>query len=138
MTMKQNNLVGLKRVLGKATTPSMRRGMLSLRDRFYDFNMQYRKARGRIGSLPDFIVIGAQRSGTTYLYDELINHPNVASAFTKEVHYFDVNYTRGLDWYRAFFPLVDGHANHNGHRPYTITGEASPCYIFYPCTAQRI
>jgi hypothetical protein len=42
--------------------------------------------------LPDFVIIGAQKCGTTSLYNYLAEHPNVAPAFTKEAHFFDVDY----------------------------------------------
>ena len=67
-------------------------------------------------SLPDFVILGAQRAGSTTLYRALVGHPQVRRALLKEIHYFDLNYERGLRWYRAHFP-----------RPKrgTITDEAS-------------
>src|SRR6266853_440579 len=55
--------------------------------------------------LPDFLIIGAQRSGTSTLYQHLARHPSVKRAARKEVHSFDTYYDRGLDWYRAQFPF---------------------------------
>jgi hypothetical protein len=40
-------------------------------------------------SLPDFLVIGAQKAGTTWLYAQLQNHPQVWLPPIKEIHYFD-------------------------------------------------
>src|SRR5213593_4009790 len=55
--------------------------------------------------LPDFLIIGAQRSGTTSLYRYLIRHPAVAPAvLAKGAHYFDTAFDRGLPWYRGHFP----------------------------------
>ena len=82
--------------------------------------------------LPDFLVIGAQRSGTTTLYDLLVQHPDVRAARTKEVHYFDLHHDRGPAWYRSNFPLHMG----SGDRPW-LTGEASPLYLFHPLAAAR-
>ncbi len=59
--------------------------------------------RGRL--LPDFVIIGAAKAGTTSLYAWLGQHPYVEPAKHKEVHYFDYNYPRGDDWYRMHFPL---------------------------------
>jgi len=76
------------------------------------------------GALPDFVVIGAQKSGTTSFYRDVIRHPHVGRSTKKEVHFFDHNFDKGLDWYRAHFPspeLKDGRR--------TITGEASPYYL---------
>ena len=61
-------------------------------------------ASGRM--LPDFLIIGAQRGGTTSLYEYLVAHPSVGPAFKKEVHFFDLYYDKGLTWYRSNFPLV--------------------------------
>jgi hypothetical protein len=81
--------------------------------------------------LPDFIIIGTQRGGTTSLYNYLSEHPRVAPARQKEIHYFSRQYDRGRDWYEAFFP------RHRGLRG-RITGEASPYYLFHPYSPQRV
>jgi len=89
--------------------------------------------------LPDFIIIGAQRCGTTSLYKYLIEHPCVAPAFRKEVHFFDANFGRGLDWYRAHFPSVPYKYCAKQIRGHNIlTGEASPYYIFHPHAPKRV
>jgi len=80
---------------------------------------------------PDFIIIGAQKGGTTSLYLYLIQHPQIAPAAQKEVHYFDLKFDKGPDWYCAQFPQ----AENGSHK---ITGEASPYYIFHPQVPQRI
>lgn len=89
-----------------------------------------RRGPGRGRTLPDFIIIGAAKCGTTSLYDWLSRHPFVAPASTKEVHYFDYAHFRGPDWYRTHFPLErDRRAFAADHgRPF-ITGEASPSYL---------
>ena len=81
--------------------------------------------------LPDFIIIGTQRGGTTSLYTYLTAHPKIAPARVKEVHYFSVNYEKGLDWYRSNFPRTRGLRRR-------ITGEASPYYIFHPHSPGRV
>ena len=48
--------------------------------------------------LPDFLIIGAEKCGTTTLYNYLIQHPDVFSAKEKEVNYFVRNWTK---WYRS-------------------------------------
>ncbi len=82
--------------------------------------------------LPAFLIIGVQRGGTTSLYDYLIQHPRIASAKKKEVHYFDLKYAQGLDWYRSQFPWW------LNIRRNVITGEASPYYIFHPAVPDRV
>jgi hypothetical protein len=56
-------------------------------------------------ALPDFLIIGAMRSGTTSLYYALTQHPRVVPPGKKEIHFFNSNYERGPDWYRTWFPL---------------------------------
>ena len=54
---------------------------------------------------PSFVIVGAQKAGTTSLYRYLIQHPNIKSSLLKEIHYFDLNYNKSLSWYHLFFPL---------------------------------
>jgi hypothetical protein len=102
-----------------------------------DAVLRARRASASRRVLPDFLLIGAQKAGTTSLYSYLAAHPGVRPAARKEVHYFDVNYARGEDWYRAMFPTERalGGAGAAGRR--SITGEASPYYLFHPLAAER-
>ena len=78
-----------------------------------------------IGALPDFVIIGAGKSGTTSLYDLLIRHPCVEGAAMKEVRYFNQHFEKGIQWYRSQFPPPRWK---DGRR--IITGEATPGYLF--------
>jgi hypothetical protein len=90
-----------------------------------------RLATGPVRTLPDFVIIGAQKCGTTFLYQLLVQHPQVKPAFAKEIHYFDLNFRKGDNWYRSYFPLQ----MRNGRK--YITGEASPYYLFHPHAPRR-
>jgi Sulfotransferase domain len=90
----------------------------------------YGLATKRARILPSFLVIGAQRAGTTSLFYYLCSHPDVARPVTKEIHFFDDNYWREADWYRSFFALALG-----GKR---VTGEATPYYLFHPAVPSRV
>ena len=81
---------------------------------------------------PDFLIIGAQKAGTTSLYDYLVQHPRIAAARTKEVHFFDHHFARDTTWYeRQFAPRkLFGETR--------ITGEASPFYLLHPRVPQRV
>ncbi len=57
-------------------------------------------------AMPDFIIIGTMRGGTTSLYNYLLAHPQIAPATQKEVHFFDWHFHRGISWYRAQFPSL--------------------------------
>ncbi len=84
------------------------------------------------GALPDFLVIGVGKGGTTFLYHLLGQHPHVEPAATKEVHFFGNLYDEGVEWYRQNFPAPrwkDGRM--------TITGEASP-HIAHPLAPERV
>ncbi len=74
---------------------------------------------------PDFLIIGAQRSGTTSLYNYLAAHPHVAPVREKELHFFDLQQANGPGWYRTHFPL-------RTRRPRQRSGEATPMYLFHP------
>ncbi|MGZ9225178.1 MAG: sulfotransferase family protein [Anaerolineales bacterium] len=103
------------------------------RVRFY-----YRYATWRIRPLPDFIIIGAQKAGTTSLHAYLSQHPQFLKPYEKEVHFFDGgldpdldNYKKGQAWYRAHFPF-----RRNGSASRVF--EASPLYIFNPLVPDRM
>jgi hypothetical protein len=100
---------------------------------------RFRLATGAARVLPDFVIIGAQKCGTSSLYRYLAAHPSVAPAARKEVHYFDWGYQRGLNWYRAHFPTAvyrTAFQTITG-RPLYV-GEASPYYLFHPYVPARM
>jgi hypothetical protein len=89
--------------------------------------------------MPDFLIVGGQRCGTSSLYYYLTEQHGITSAATKEVHFFDDFYTRGIDWYRAQFPTkAYQYYIENVRKRRFITGEASPYYIFHPHAPGRI
>jgi hypothetical protein len=53
--------------------------------------------------LPDFLGIGAQKAGTTWLYENLRRHPGLYMPDRKELHYFDWYFHRSLRWYAGHF-----------------------------------
>jgi len=77
-------------------------------------------------STPDFLILGAAKSGTTTLIHELKNHPHV---FTPgyEVNYFTQKYTKGAQWYNALFNFPD-----------KIQGEKSTSYFYEKPCHERI
>ena len=89
--------------------------------------------------LPSFIIIGAQRCGTTSLYDYLSHHPQIIPSPVKELFYFDDYYTRPIEWYKSFFPTKKEQEKlERDLVASVITGEASPSYFFHPYAAKRI
>ncbi len=71
---------------------------------------------------PDFLGIGAQKSGTTWLWQQLRLHPQLFFPETKEIHFWDLHYSRGYKWYEnQFHPDVDG-----------LAGEITAAYAILP------
>jgi hypothetical protein len=93
----------------------------------------------RVRMLPAFLIVGAQRCGTTSMYRTLSQHPAVVKAVLhKGVHYFDLNYGHPLGWYRAHFPLTARAAQATPASQTAVTFESSPYYLFHPLAAGRI
>ena len=77
--------------------------------------------------IPDFLIIGTQKGGTTSLFNYLKQHPETALPDQKEIHFFDKQYKRGPDWYFNKFSSE-----------HLITGEATPYYLYHPYVAERV
>lgn len=90
--------------------------------------------------LPNYLIIGAQKAGTTFLHETLCTHPLVVAPKVKEVHYFDFHPQRGLRWYRRRFPVggVGALLRARRCRCRLRRGEATPYYLFHPLAAGRI
>lgn len=99
----------------------------------------YGKATAAVRPLPDFLIVGAQKAGTTALYAYLRWHPAVLGPSWKEVSFFDRHYQRGEAWYRGHFPnaLRLKLASRRAGIPPAV-GEASPSYLFHPLAAERV
>ena len=110
-------------------------------DRLYKLSM-YRTQRGitsHLRGLPDFVIIGAQKCGTTSLHYFVAMHPNIAPASKKEIHYFSLRYKFGEQWYRSHFPTnLSRRYFYKKTKQKLLSGEASPTYIFYPTVPDRM
>jgi hypothetical protein len=89
-----------------------------------ELRLRMRDAR----ALPDAMIIGAMKSGTSSLHYYLTQQPQVIAPLRKEVHYFDLNFGRGEAWYRANF----GREGQDG-----VNLDSSPYYLFHPLVPQR-
>lgn len=85
-------------------------------------------------TLPNFLGIGGQRCGSTWLFELLSSHPQVYLPYIKELHYFnnEINYNRGISWYEKNFPNGDQAVN------YRAIGEFTPNYLDCSECPQRI
>lgn len=98
------------------------------------------RATAAIRPLPDFVILGAQRSGTTTLWRWLCEHPSMIPPIfgLKGVHYFDLAYDRPLSWYRGHFPSLPHRRWVTRRAGGARTGEASPYYLFHPAVPGRL
>jgi len=88
--------------------------------------------------LPDFIIIGAMKCGTTSLYYDICEHPCTLAAAYDEIGFFDSNFHLGLNWYRSMFPRKKQIENIRRKEGVAITGEDTPFYFWNPLAAKRI
>jgi hypothetical protein len=79
--------------------------------------------------LPDFLVLGTQKGGTTTLQQLLIQHPGVCLAPGKEVHYFSKHWDQPTAWYASHYA---------GAAPQQRCGDITPFYLFHPQAPKRI
>lgn len=83
----------------------------------------------KLRKTPDFLLIGGSKCGTTTLYNYLIHHPQIATPLVKEIHFFSYKYSKGLDWYKMFFPLKTTNK---------MVFEASTSYLTDDCAPDNI
>lgn len=82
-----------------------------------------------MGRAPNFLIVGAMRSGTSSLAGYLADHPDVFVTPRKEIHYFNRFYDEGFEWYLEKFAGAGGeHA----------VGEATPSYMYEPVAIERL
>jgi hypothetical protein len=100
--------------------------------------------------LPEFLLIGTKRGGSTTLWKYLSAHPGIVPLFPsarwlpaqydmKGVHYFDTKFGRSAAWYRGHFRTAwarERLARRRGGP--VVAGEASPYYLFHPCAPERV
>ena len=79
--------------------------------------------------LPNFLYVGPDKAGSSWLHEMLIKHPDVYLTPAKDLYYFDRYYDRGPAWYAAQFREARGE---------TIVGEVCQDYLFHPEAAARI
>lgn len=81
------------------------------------------------GRLPNFLYIGPDKAGSTWLHEVLVKHPDIFLSPAKDLYFFDRYYQRGTDWYRRFFA---------GAGREQVVGEVCQDYLFDPEAPQRI
>lgn len=89
-----------------------------------------RRPTARWRPLPNLLVIGAQRCGTSSLFKYLGGHPQCHASVRKEIRYFTEFYSEGVNWYKAHFPLKTV-------GPSRVIFEATPDYLLDSRVPQR-
>jgi len=105
------------------------------------YNVLQRRFHGitsPIRLLPDFIVIGAKRCGTTSLYHYLGLHPRIKRSSHDHLGFFDDNFHLGLQFYRSFFPTIFGKRYAKFRKRKYLTYDVTSTYIYEPRIASRI
>jgi len=111
----------IKLLFGKTHETRSLRKKISARFRF--FTEKYR-------DLPNFLVIGTQKGGTTSLYRYLSKHPQILGTLSvKELSFFDEFFLRGIHWYKSNFRFK---------RKNKLSFEATTHYLFNPNSAARV
>ncbi|MEM1260746.1 MAG: sulfotransferase domain-containing protein, partial [Bacteroidota bacterium] len=80
---------------------------------------------------PDFLVIGAMKSGTSSLLEYLVDHPQIKKGKEKEIHFFDKYFSKGVEWYETQFPKKEENSDF-------LTGEATPAYLLFPSIPKKV
>ncbi len=105
---------------------------------------RYGMATSGMRPLPDHLIIGAKRGGTSSAYTYLQQHPRVAPAFPsvqrfKGTYYFDKAYEQGEDWYRSHFPTRTARrVRAIGAGGPVVVGEACPYHLVHPLAPVRV
>lgn len=80
--------------------------------------------------LPNFLYIGPDKAGSSWLHEVLIRHPEVYLSPAKDLYFFDRYYDRGPAWYARQFAAAQDH--------HQVVGEICQDYLFHPLAAERI
>lgn len=126
----------MDKIVARGITPVTVAQFLAMRLRERT-QVMWRRLSAGSRPLPDFLIIGGQKCGTSSLYRYLITHPQIEPSLTKEVHYFDLHHARGERWYRAHFSKCTQPDVRGLPRGF-LTGETSPYYLMDPRVPRRV
>lgn len=81
--------------------------------------------------LPDFLIVGAPKCGTTTMHEILKQHSQIFLPTEKEIHFFDnnKNFSKGINWYKNYFKNIPKDK---------IAGDITPSYMYYDYAIKRI
>lgn len=93
---------------------------------------------GPIRVLPDFIIIGAKRCGTTSLYHYFGEHPCIVPSVHDKLGFFDDNFNLGINWYKSLFPTILHKQYVKFRKKKFMSYDVTSTYIQNPEVAKRI
>jgi hypothetical protein len=107
---------------------------------------RFRHATSPFRLLPSFLVIGTQQAGASSLFAALRRHRDVSAPYaghedvrwSEQLHFFDLRFSQGTDWYRSFFPLSSRRLARRLHGRALVAGEATPSYLSHPDVPARV
>ena len=105
------------------------------------YNLLQRHIYGLTSSirvLPDFLVIGAKRCGTTSLYEYLGEHPCIKKSSHDHIGFFDDNFDLGIGFYKSFFPTIFEKKFLEFKNRKLLTNDVTSSYIQNSQTATKI
>ena len=114
--------------------PGVKHAEIRVLDAYVRLLTSYREKGANQRALPDFIIVGGMKCGTSSLFKYLDQHPQLFGSSHKEVRFFsrDDFYARGESWYRAHFPRLSDMPKGS------LAFESTPDYLFFPQAPSRI
>ena len=111
----------------------------------FSFKSFFRNSTSTFRVLPDFIIIGSGRAGTTALYTYLIQHPSIFSASTEnnesvgDLHFFEYMISDKISWYKSHFPtkFTKNYYKFKSKNNF-VTGEYTSTYMYNKNVPKRI
>lgn len=94
-----------------------------------DLRLIWRFLTSPLRALPEVFIIGAQKSGTTTLYEYLLQHPSISRSLFKEPKYFDLFSHKSKAWLRVNFEF---------RKADKISVDATPDYMIYPSVPEKL
>lgn len=104
-----------------------------------NIHRKYCKATHFLHSKPTYLIIGAAKCGTSSLHEYFMQHPCVGRVLTKQLHFFDRYFDRGIAWYKVCLPFVwNKFYVENILKKHYATGESTAHYLNHPLAPKRV
>lgn len=104
----------------------------------FSFSGTYRRLTSSSRTLPDFAVIGFPKCGTKSLFSYVAQHPNIGVPTSYGRSFFNVNYHRGLGWYKSHYPTVENKKKLKKESGEYFFGDYSASYMMWYESALKI